>query len=281
MGRPRLLVLSAGNKIPLITSLVRHVDADVIAGDSDDACVAKEVFRFLKTPRRNSRPEDWACFFEENSITHALPTADADLSLFRAGSVSNTTILVSPLATTNTCADKLLFSRAVHGAAPTSPYLESGWFKKPRYQAGDKSGVVTQYPLIQPEWSIDVYRSRDGSVCHALARVRTSVHNGEATNTTIPYPRYKELEDMAKRAAHQLEIWGHAVFQAMHDDNGLPWFIECNCRVGGCSTLAFEYGMNSIQWMIDETLGRVPASLITPLRRPMTLLRCKTDVVCK
>jgi carbamoyl-phosphate synthase large subunit len=114
-------------------------------------------------------------------------------------------------------------------------------------------------PIFQPyiegkEWSIDLYRSKEGEVKGCVARLRDCVIGGESqVTTTVSYPL---LENYCIALANQLNIYGHAVVQVIEDEKGQFHIIECNLRFGGASTASLAVGLDSFYWFFVEALGR-------------------------
>jgi carbamoyl-phosphate synthase large subunit len=136
-------------------------------------------------------------------------------------------------------------------------------------------------PIYQPyirgqEYSIDVYVPFTGKNCRAVTRSRDKVIGGESKISTI-----KDMPILANiccDAAQCLGLAGHAVFQAIIDENNIAHIIECNCRVGGASTLSMQAGLSSLQWFLLESVGRpLPEMQSASWATEMQLVRIPYD----
>jgi carbamoyl-phosphate synthase large subunit len=114
-------------------------------------------------------------------------------------------------------------------------------------------------PIFQPyidgiELSIDLYLDIKGKGKGSIVRTRDLVISGESQITTIITK--DELSEMMISLAEELGLYGHVMFQVIHDmEEDLYHILECNPRFGGASTLSLEMGLDSFHWFFLEVLG--------------------------
>jgi len=219
----------------------------------------------------------------EKQVRWIIPTRDGELErlaiwspgLLEAGIAT----LISPVGTVRACLDKLEFSRRLEGHPgflPTLTRLDtsvaSRWVVKDRYGSGSRGVGLNllaaeaeeaagrlAHPIFQPyvggpEYSIDVYVGSQGVPWGCVVRSRDMVRHGESqVSTVVEDPR---LEKLVMDAALLLGVRGHAVFQAIKASRGEFRLVECNCRLGGASTLSMAAGMDSPAWFFMETQNR-------------------------
>ena len=282
-----LLVTSISRKVPMIESLRRALGrvapgALLWGGDSDPRAVARPfVDAFWEMPQlADLGLDDLLHFCVRNDVGWIVPSRDGELEPFahwREELASRgVRMMISSPSTVQACVDKLKFFERLQKMPEVVPTLAepdrpgvSRWVVKERFGAGsrrivlDVSAEVARHegrhlssPVFQPfvegiEYSIDLYRCRAGDVWGCVVRSRDRVVDGESQVTTVA--RSPALDDVCLRAAEQLEITGHAVFQAIEDGRGRLHLFECNCRFGGASTLSVAAGLESFEWFLRET----------------------------
>lgn len=113
--------------------------------------------------------------------------------------------------------------------------------------------IVQEYVPGQ-EFTVDVYRSRDGKVRCVVPRQRLLVRSGEVEKgITVKDP---ELIRTATILGSRLEdIWGVFCCQCRRSGNGPVRFFEINPRFGGGSPLAIAAGANLPLYLLQEVLG--------------------------
>lgn len=218
-------------------------------------------------------------------IRFVIPTRDGELAFWAAVKEPlgryGIAVMVSKAESVRRCLDKLEFAcfvrakgfPAIQTANKISEIASHRFVVKERYGAGslnvalkvghDEAEAYAQrleIPVFQPfvaglEYSIDVYVNRKGRCLGAVARRREVVRHGESqVTTTLNHPR---LESMCSELAEALNLYGHAVFQAIEDGSGNLHIIECNPRFGGASTLSVHAGLDSFLWFYCENSGGI------------------------
>jgi carbamoyl-phosphate synthase large subunit len=224
---------------------------------------------------------------EKHNISLVVPLTDLDLrSLARqqekfAG--LGCTIMIGSEPTVQLCRDKARTSALLTAAglkAIKTCSLSEFWdspfypcFVKPiRGSAGVGTGVVksakelrahiatfgelliVQQYVPGPEYTIDVYRSKDGEVRCIVPRQRLVVRSGEVEKgITI---KDEGIVESTMKLTNLLEgLWGVFCCQCRCDDSGCPRFFEINPRFGGGAPLSVAAGADLPLYLLQEVLG--------------------------
>ncbi len=287
-----VLISSVSRKISCINNTRQGLNklvegGKVWGGDNDATCLGRySIDEFWEMPRLNDlTPQDFVDYCQDNNIRAVIPTRDGELSYFAENkeffNENGIGVMVSPPQAIITCVDKLSFSEhlinAGFNAIPTyldmADCLEEKIVVKERFGAGSQSillGVnkaeiaagdhtIPLQAIYQPyitgdEFSIDVYVSDKGIAKGAIVRKRDKIINGESQLTTAI--SNKELEELCCKMSVSIGLYGHSVWQAIKDENGKYWIIECNSRIGGASSLSIAMGLESYYWFLSEAIGR-------------------------
>ncbi|MFH1832143.1 MAG: NAD-dependent epimerase/dehydratase family protein [bacterium] len=285
-----VLITSISKKVPLIKS-VRKAFAKlgnigkIYGADANHDCISRffiDTF-WLMPQLSNLNPEDIINFCTKNNISCVIPTRDGELKFFATHKnvfkKNGISIMVPDLENVTACLDKFLFYQkcATLGlpAIQTTENLEkiscNTYVVKERFGAGAKQiginllpqeakthALNLETPIFQPfiegqEYSIDVFVGKKGKAKGAVVRKRDVVINGESQITTVL--KHEILEKNACSWAEMLNIYGHAVFQVIINNNNQIHIIECNSRFGGASSLSLEMGLDSFYWFFLEALN--------------------------
>jgi len=301
------LVTSLSREIACVRDARRGLDklfenGRIFGGDCDDTCLGREVVdSFWHMPRLEAlTPAALIDFCREHDIRAIIPTRDGELAYFATHRdrlrEAGIEVMVSPREAVENCIDKLRFAETLlnHGY-PAIPTFETpdacegdSLVVKERFGAshgkmridvdrqtalGAASGEFAA-PIFQPfiqgeEFSIDVFVAASRDAKGGIARRRDLVIGGESQiTTTVDEPR---LVDLCSAVAKSLGLRGHAVFQALKDESGDVWIIECNARIGGASSLSIAAGLDSYYWFFAEAAGLDVSDW--PFRRAVTQLR--------
>ncbi len=290
-----ILVTSIGNKVPMLktikTAAIRAgiKDALLWGGDMQAECIGQYfVDEFWKMPPLvELNGEALEKFCVENHIGYIIPSRDGELLFFarykKRLAALGIEIMVSNDEPIEICLDKLLFYNHLQTIDfPVIPTCDESQIKtiegegntyvvKERYGAGSRllginlsreearrHGKLLADPVFQPfiagkEYSVDFYVQRNGKAKGAIVRSRDYVVNGESQITMSK--KMPELEQMCLDLAKQLGITGHALVQAIVDEEEKIHIVECNCRFGGASTLSVAMGLDSFYWFFMESQG--------------------------
>lgn len=282
-----VLITSISKKVPLILAVKNAAikiskSIKVFGGDIDNNCIGKYfVDEFWEMPRMDSLTiNEIIKFCKENNINSIIPTRDGELYFWATHKEelkrNGIHVMVSSVDSVNKCIDKLLFYKSLEKHFPviftTQNIYEINTEKiviKEQFGAGslqlainvDFKTAIThakkiKNPIFQPyingeEISVDVYITQKNICKGVVLRKRNLVVNGESQITTTFTDR--SIEQLFKELALSLNIYGHAVFQALVDDKKNIHIIECNCRFGGASTLSIRAGLDSFYWFLLES----------------------------
>jgi len=122
------------------------------------------------------------------------------------------------------------------------------------------------------EYTIDVYRSRDGQTRCVVPRQRLMVRSGEVEKGVTVDDR--ELIESTIRLVECIgEIWGVFCCQCRWSDDGPPRFFEINPRFGGGAPLSIRAGANLPLYLIQEVLGRPITAALDDFTPGVLMLR--------
>jgi carbamoyl-phosphate synthase large subunit len=104
------------------------------------------------------------------------------------------------------------------------------------------------------EFTMDVYRSRDGEIHAIVPRQRLMVRGGEVQKgVTVNDPH---LIDATRQLVQKLDgIWGAFCCQCRREPGGEPRFFEINPRFGGGAPLSIAAGVDLPRYLLQEVLG--------------------------
>ena len=114
--------------------------------------------------------------------------------------------------------------------------------------------LVQEYVPGQ-EFTVDVFRSRDGTVHCVVPRLRMVIRSGEVEKG-ITIRNTRVMEDTIKLAGLLGDVWGVFCCQCRCESGGRPRFFEVNPRFGGGAPLSIAAGANLPRYVLQEVLGR-------------------------
>ncbi|MCX7955042.1 MAG: ATP-grasp domain-containing protein [Bacteroidales bacterium] len=308
-----ILITSVSKKIPLI-NIIRASskkfsnNLKIIGGDCDKNCIGKyftdEFWKMKLTEKYSLRDIITEC--KKRNIKYIIPTRDNELMFWakikNELKKHNIHVMVSPPQTIKITNDKLLFYNTLKNKYPvieTSTKIEdiksTYYVVKERFGAGSrKIGINLTYnkaidfakelenPIFQPfiegkEISIDVYVTKEGKCKEVVLRERNLIVNGESHISTIFNNR--KLKLLFSELSEFLNIRGHAIFQAIIKGNN-AYIIECNCRLGGASTLSICSGLETIYWFLLEANNENINTYYSKIE-PQKLIRVYNDYFFK
>ena len=117
-----------------------------------------------------------------------------------------------------------------------------------------EDATLVQEYIPGQEYTIDVYRSRDGEIHAIVPRQRLMVRGGEVqTGITVAD---EQLMDATRRLVEQFDgLWGALCCQCRREPGGEPRFFEINPRFGGGVPLAIVAGADVPLYLLQEVLG--------------------------
>ena len=122
------------------------------------------------------------------------------------------------------------------------------------------------------EYTIDIYRDRQGEVRCVVPRQRLAVRAGEVSKgITI---KDEELIDTSVKLAGLLgSIWGVFCAQCRRTEGGPPRFFEVNPRFGGGAPLSIAAGADLPLYLLQEVLGMPITAQVGEFTDRMLMLR--------
>jgi carbamoyl-phosphate synthase large subunit len=115
--------------------------------------------------------------------------------------------------------------------------------------------LVFQEVVGGAEYTIDVYRSRDGRVRSAVPRQRLVVRSGEVEKAITV--RDESLMSAAAAVAGAIDgLWGAFCCQCRREAGHPPRFFEVNPRFSGGAPLTIAAGADLPRYLLQEVLGR-------------------------
>jgi carbamoyl-phosphate synthase large subunit len=242
---------------------------------------------------------------KKNRVGLVVPLTDLDLRSLarqrrRFGEIG-CTVMVGSEAAINVCRDKAQFNALLERAGmspirtvPLDQFRRSPFypcFVKPiRGSAGIGSSLIRderelkahvetygELLLVQEyvhgqEFTVDVYRSRDGKVRSVVPRQRLVVRSGEVEKgLTI---RDQEIIDsVLKLTPHLGDLWGVFCCQCRRHNGGPPRFFEVNPRFGGGITLSIAAGADLPLYLLQEVLALPITAVMGQFTENMLMLR--------
>jgi carbamoyl-phosphate synthase large subunit len=230
----------------------------------------------------------------KHKIRLLIPLTDLDLRILSRHAQEfqelGCTVMIAPEETVTVCRDKLKFDQLARRAGikgiasrdlkafqanPSYPC-----FVKPVHgSAAVGSGRVTNERemrahigtygnqlLVQEyvpgqEFTIDVFRRRDGVICAVVPRQRLSIRAGEVERSlTVNDP---ELIRCTMKLVEQLPgVWGVINAQCRRPAGGEPRFFEVNLRFGGGVPLSMAAGVPLPKFVLMEVLGQTVQPIV-------------------
>ena len=311
----RVLVSSAGDKVPLVAGLsncrINQIDSlEIIAADTRADSLsfhfAKESYIVPSTSVEHLQTH--VDFCRRHAIDLVIPTRDGEMEFWSQNQAHfleiGTRVAISPSKTVIECSDKLKFFQtlAAHNlpVIPTAldpdGLLSETYVVKERFGSGshniglnllaenarsfsqDLNSPIFQTFIRGTEYSVDVWRSRSGNLTVCSARTRDLIIGGEAKITsTVDNP---DLVAISKSIADLLDVCGIAVIQFIIDARGGIWIIECNPRIGGATTASVAAGLPLFELLIRDNLDLDCVQLAeSSVRKEITQIRAEKDFI--
>lgn len=188
-------------------------------------------------------------------------------------------VVLSPLATIETCADKWKTYEffKLHGIPTPATSLAAKYeLLKPRVGRGgvgirrltdseratvDMNGFVTQELVSGQEYSVDALCEADGSLCCVVVRERLLVESGVSMQGRVV--THPAVEEGVRRILRALPCVGPVDIQCFDTPGGVR-FIEINPRLAGGLSLSMAATGNWFVWIRDmlegERIGNKPVA---------------------
>lgn len=114
--------------------------------------------------------------------------------------------------------------------------------------------LIVQECIVGPEYTVDVYRSRDGKIRCVVPRQRLLVRSGEVEKGITVYDE-RIISDTIRLVEHLDGLWGVFCCQCRRDAEGVLRFFEINPRFGGGAPLSIAAGADLPLYLLQEVLG--------------------------
>ena len=137
--------------------------------------------------------------------------------------------------------------------------------------------LLVQEYVPGAEFTIDVYRSREGKVLCVVPRQRLAVRSGEVEKA-ITVKDQGLIESATQLSNLLTDIWGVFCCQCKRDGQGQPRFFEVNPRFGGGATLSVAAGANLPLYVLQETLGMPVSAKVGEFVDRLLMLRYDRSV---
>ena len=165
------------------------------------------------------------------------------------------------------------FIKPIHGSAGIGTAIigTAGQLEAHIGTFGDRM-LIQEYVPGQ-EFTIDVYRSRDGRVRCVVPRQRLIVRSGEVEKgITINDKRL--IDATLKLSSHLGDLWGVYCCQCRRmDSGGSPRFFEINPRFGGGAPLSMAAGADLPLYLLQEITGRRITARVGRFKDRLLMLR--------
>lgn len=166
------------------------------------------------------------------------------------------------------------FIKPVHGSAGVGAAVVSGPEQLDAHVSIFGNRMLLQEYVYGQEFTIDVYRSRQGKVLCVVPRQRLIVRSGEVEKGITV--KDAQLIEAAVKLSEQLEdIWGVFCCQCRRIDDGAdrPRFFEINPRFGGGAPLSIAAGANLPLYLLQEVTGRPVTAELGKFKDSLLMLR--------
>jgi carbamoyl-phosphate synthase large subunit len=286
-----VLISSVSKKVPLLKAVrkaLHKIDPEgkIIGGDSNPNCIASYFLDefWEMPPLQQTTADEVISWCVEHRVNCLIPTRDGELPFYSFHrddfAKKGIRIMISETEQIATCTDKLLFYKTLSNLGlpviATSLSLDDieaeSYVVKERFGAGSRSiglnlskaaaskhAKTLHNPIFQKfvkgeEISVDLYLNQYAKSMGGIVRKRDFVVDGESQITTSLH--LNAVDEMCTGLAEKLELYGHVMFQLIRsEENGSQYFLECNPRFGGASTLSIEMGLDSFYWFFLEVAG--------------------------
>ena len=309
-----ILITSASRKVSLVRAFQQALNQQgggkVIAVDvsplSPALYLADEHYLVPRSEAKEFLPA-MLRLCEQQHISLLIPSRDEELPLFarhkRKFANIGTVVMVSDLATVETCQDKRLFIKFCRENNFTIPKsyessnlpadIQFPLFVKPRFGKGGRQAtlassreelelVLTQMPeaiiqefITSPEYTVDLFADFSGTVISVVPRERIYIFGGESFVSQTS--RNPVLIQEAIRLAGKLRLIGHNTIQCFLD-GGVVKFIEVNPRFGGAANLSFAAGAPTPLFLVKLLQGEKLEPVIGQFKDGYVMLRYTDDL---
>ncbi len=247
----------------------------------------------------------------QNKVNLLIPLTDLDLRSLarhreRLAKELGCTVMIGPEPTVKICRDKRLFSERLQKAGMPSirtfnlqQFLRNPFFpcfiKPLRGSAGLGTAkiesdvelqshihVFGEQLLVQDyvpgrEYTVDVYRARDGEIKCIVPRQRLVVRSGEVDQGVTVYD--EELFAETRKLVSLMDgLWGVFCCQCRRPEGKQPHFFEINPRFGGGAPLSIAAKADLPKYLLQEVLGKPIEAKVGQYTRNLLMLRYSAQI---
>ncbi len=287
MEKIPILFLAAGRRVQM-TQMFLERGFEVFSYESDltsPICQVAFVIEATKPWSDSHFMDEILPVYKANNIQLVIPFQDeaviaaCKLDRYFKNRGLEPKIVCSPIAVAEICYDKLFFEQWMGDKFPTiypSANILRPMIIKPRYGAGSRiifhveneldlekykllisSGKwIKQRKIKGIEYSVDCYFDPDGNYIDSVPRRRILIgSSGEVVKSITE--RNKWLQAISKEVGERLGLIGPVNMQYILEYNtGEIYLFEINARFGGGYTLSIHAGMDVINLIARDYLGR-------------------------
>ena len=241
----------------------------------------------------------------EHEVGLLIPLTDLDLRVLASHSSDfeaiGCKVMIGPPQTVLTCQDKTLTSKFLEriGLAPIRTFTLSEFRQQPFFpcfikplggSASVGAGVLHSEAelnahlatygdlmLLQDyipgaEYTLDIYRNKEGKVLCVVPRQRLSIRAGEVEKGLTVNDT--ELIEAGVRIGENLEgLWGVINAQCRRPPGDKARFFEINPRFGGGAPLAIAAGADLPRYVLEETLNLPISAKLGAFKSNLLMLR--------
>jgi len=165
------------------------------------------------------------------------------------------------------------FVKPVRGSAGVGSSIIRNEYELREHMGTFGQDLIVQEYLSGQEYTIDVYRSRDGKVHCVVPRQRLVVRSGEVEKAMTVHD--DALIEAGRRLGELVDgLWGVFCCQCRRGADGeSPRFFEINPRFGGGSPLSIAAGANLPLYLLQEVMGRPITAKLGEFTDKLLMLR--------
>jgi carbamoyl-phosphate synthase large subunit len=164
------------------------------------------------------------------------------------------------------------FIKPVRGSASVGiGILHSEAELKAHLSAFGEKMIIQDY-VPGSEFTLDIFRTRDGQVPCVVPRQRLSIRAGEVEKgLTVSDPAL--IEDGVKLGKAMEGAWGVFNAQCRRNAKGESFFFEINLRFGGGAPLSVAAGADLPRYVLEERLGLPVSAKLGKFKPNLLMLR--------
>ncbi|NQU74830.1 MAG: ATP-grasp domain-containing protein [Planctomycetes bacterium] len=172
------------------------------------------------------------------------------------------------------------FIKPVHGSAAIGSSLVRNDRELRAHIGVHGTQLMCQEYIPGQEYTIDVFRRRDGLVCAVVPRQRLAIRSGEVEKALTVND--SQLIDATVKLVNLIPgLWGVLNAQCRRPAGGEPHFFELNPRFGGGAPLTLAAGVDLPKLVIMEVLGQTVAPTVGQFTDGLLMLRYDEAVFTK